>query len=144
MKKVFFSCMLLSVVFLLWACGASVKMIDSWMDDSKAGYKINNVLVIGISRKDITRNLWENTFVELLGKENIKAQAGHIAIDGCIANAHLALVAGGQQHMTKFVAHRHQGHTADSGLDILFGNVDLFIGKTAFEHRVKTFDRRNN
>ena len=82
MKKVFIPSMLLSVVLLLWACGASVKMIGSWMDDSKAGYTIDNVLVIGIHRKDINRNLWENTFVELLGKENIKAQASHTVIDG--------------------------------------------------------------
>ena len=82
MKKVFFPGLLLTVVLLLCACGASVKMIGSWMDDSRAGYSIDNVLVIGISREDITRNLWENTFVELLGKENIKAQAGHIVSGG--------------------------------------------------------------
>ena len=78
MNKIFFTGLLLIVVFLICACGASVKMIDSWMDESKAGYSIDNVLVIGISQKEITRNLWENTFVELLGKNSIKAQAGHI------------------------------------------------------------------
>jgi len=78
MKKVFFTGLLLTIVVFFCACGASVKMINSWMDDSMAGYSIDNVLVIGISRKEITRNLWENTFVELLGKNNIKAQAGHI------------------------------------------------------------------
>ena len=74
--------MFLSSVLFLWACGASVKMIGSWTDDSRAGYSIDNVLVIGIHRKDINRNLWENTFVELLDKENIKAQASHTVIDG--------------------------------------------------------------
>jgi len=80
MKNIFFPGILLTLVLLLCACGASVKMIGSWMDDSMAGYSIDNVLVIGINRKDIKRNLWENTFVELLGKENIKAQASHIII----------------------------------------------------------------
>jgi hypothetical protein len=82
MKNFFIPGMLLAVILLLGACGASVKMIGSWMDDSKAGYAIANVLVIGIIREDITRNLWENTFVELFGKENIKAQAGHIVTGG--------------------------------------------------------------
>ena len=82
MNKVFFRGMLFTVVLLVCACGASVKMIGSWMDTSKAGYSIDNVLVIGLSRNDITRNLWENTFVELLGKENVKAQAGHIVTGG--------------------------------------------------------------
>ena len=68
MKKYFIPSLLLIVLLLLSACGASIKMIDSWKDDSIAGYKIDNILVIGISRNDITRNLWENTFVELLGK----------------------------------------------------------------------------
>ena len=82
MKKSFISGLLFTVLLLLSACGASVKMIGSWTNDSMAGYHIDNVLVIGISRQDITRNLWEDTFVELLGKENIKAQASHIVMAG--------------------------------------------------------------
>jgi len=82
MKKVFLTGILFAVGLLLFACGGfSVKMIGSWMDDSKAGYTVDNVLVIGISREDVTRNLWEDTLVELLGKQNIKAQAGHIVMD---------------------------------------------------------------
>jgi len=82
MKKVFFPGILLTVVLLLCACGASVKMVGSWMDDSMAGYSIDNVLVIGISHADISRNLWENTFVELLGKKNVKAQASNVVMGG--------------------------------------------------------------
>lgn len=82
MKKVFFPGIFLTVVFLLCACGTSVKMIGSWADDSMAGYTVDNVLVIGIAREDISRNLWENTFVELLGKKNIKAQASNIVTGG--------------------------------------------------------------
>jgi hypothetical protein len=82
MKKMLLPGLLFTAALFLFACGASVKMTSSWMDDSKAGYKINNVLVVGISREDITRNLWENTFVEQLGKQNIRAQAGHIVMGG--------------------------------------------------------------
>lgn len=80
MKKVFSPVVFITIVLLLSACGVSVKMIGSWMDDSRAGYTIDNVLVIGVSRNDIARNLWENTFVELLGKDNIEAQANHIVM----------------------------------------------------------------
>jgi hypothetical protein len=81
MKNVFPLSLLLTIVLILGACGASVKMLGSWMDNSMAGYSIDNVLVIGLSRKDIKRNLWENTFVELLAKKNVKAQASHNITD---------------------------------------------------------------
>jgi hypothetical protein len=92
MKNVFFPSMLLAIALLFSACGPSVKMIGSWMDNSMAGYSIDNVLVIGISRKEIRRNLWENTFVELLGKENIKAQAINIVTGGQVVEDRQSIV----------------------------------------------------
>ena len=68
--------------------------------------------------------------------------AGHIAIDRGIADAHLALVASGQQHRAKFVAERHQGHAADPRLHVLFGDVVFGIGKAARQHLVKGHYRR--
>jgi len=62
-----------TVLLLLSACGASVKMLGSWVDDSKPEYKVEDVLILGMNRDYIVRNLWENTFSELLEKEKVKA-----------------------------------------------------------------------
>ena len=79
---------------------------------------------------------------QLVGVLEHRITARHVAIDGRITDAHLALVAGGKQHVTELVRQRHQGHTADARLDILLGDVDVAVGKTVLQHRVETLDRR--
>ena len=78
----------------------------------------------------------------LIGVLQHRIAARHIAIDGGIADRHLALVAGGQQHVAELVAERHQRHAPDARLDILFGQVALPLGKYIAQHRVERADRR--
>lgn len=62
-----------AALLLLSGCGASVKMLGSWVDESKPEYKVKDVLVLGMDPDVLVRNLWENTFSELLAKDNVVA-----------------------------------------------------------------------
>lgn len=81
MRKVFASGVILVVLSFLFACAPpSVKLLGSWSDDTMSGYSIKKVLVIGVAQDEISRKLWENTFVELLQQKDVQAQASHIVI----------------------------------------------------------------
>jgi hypothetical protein len=78
MKKQFLRYTLLAALCLLIvSCSASTKVVNSWMDNEAAGYKINNVLVIGISRDNTSQRLFEETFVEAFNQEQISAEASY-------------------------------------------------------------------
>ena len=66
----FFYFLLLAV--LCQACAKST-LISSWVDDSFQGPIKGTVLVIGVFKNSSARKIYEDSFVEYLGKEGIKA-----------------------------------------------------------------------
>jgi len=78
MKKHFFLLFLLAALCLfLSSCLSSTRVIHSWTDSSAGGYRVKNVLIIGVSRQNTTQRLFEDTFVEAFRAENIKAAASY-------------------------------------------------------------------
>lgn len=82
MRKIFVAGIILPVLLLVFvACVPSpVKMLGSWMDYTMSGYSINKVLVIGVTRDERSRKLWEDTFVELLKDKGVQAKSSLIVM----------------------------------------------------------------
>src|SRR3546814_3649379 len=55
---------------------------------------------------------------------------------------HLALVAGGEQHVAEFVGKAHQRHAPDARLDILLGDVAAAPREHRPQHLVECLDGR--
>src|SRR5690606_39438338 len=66
----------LAVVALLAAC-ATTHLKDSWKDPQFSGAPFRNVLVIGISRSDANRRLFEDGFVQALRAAGIERSEEH-------------------------------------------------------------------
>jgi len=75
---VIFTCIIVLVVAA--ACGPKAKVTSSWVDPSLKGYKVDDILVMGVSRNEASLNLWENVFVDLFAGDNVRAMASHKVI----------------------------------------------------------------
>lgn len=80
MKKLFGTCLSVFMLITLVACSQKAKVTSSWADPSLKSYGANNILVFGISKSDTNQKLYENVFVEKLGKTDIQAMASYNAI----------------------------------------------------------------
>ena len=49
--------------------------------------------------------------------------AGHVAVEGAVANGDFGFVAGAEDQGAEFIGERHQEIAADAGLDVFFGGV---------------------
>jgi hypothetical protein len=58
---------------VLFAGCSSSKLIDSWKDQSYRRGKMKNVLVLAINNNKIKRRIWEDSYVEALRAQGIKA-----------------------------------------------------------------------
>jgi hypothetical protein len=65
----------LPLLLLLQGCGHS-KLVTSWMNDSKPGYRLSKVLVIAVFKDPITRKIYENSFINLLKNVGVEAFPG--------------------------------------------------------------------
>ena len=66
--------------------------------------------------------------------------AAHVAVERRVADRHLALVAGGHDHVAELVRQRHQRHRAQAGLDVLFRDVRLLALEGWGEHPAECLD----
>ena len=55
--------------------------------------------------------------------------AGHVAVNGAVTDGHFALVAGRDDHAVEFVRDSHERDPAQAGLQILLGDVRIFLGE---------------
>lgn len=72
--------LLSAAAVLLVASCASVSVTNQWKDPSWSGPPATNVLVIGVSRSDTTRRLFEDTFVRDLTAAGVRASASYASI----------------------------------------------------------------
>jgi hypothetical protein len=63
----------------LVAC-STVSVTDQWKDPTFTGPPLSNVLVIGITRSDTMKRVFEDTFSQQLQSAGIKAEAGYTQI----------------------------------------------------------------
>lgn len=63
------------------AC-TTAKPMAEWRDQDYAGGPFDNILIVGVSDQETVRRVFENTFVDRLGEENIKATAGFAVMPG--------------------------------------------------------------
>ncbi len=66
---------LIVFIAVLAAC-STTKPTAEWRDRSYSGKAFDNILIVGIAAKVTARRAFENTFVDRLNDENIKATAG--------------------------------------------------------------------
>jgi hypothetical protein len=76
--------LLLVLLLFLVSCTPKAQLIGVWADDSFSGYKINDVLVIGISRDHNVQKLWEDVFTIHLNQEKVNAMASYATVGGTI------------------------------------------------------------
>jgi hypothetical protein len=62
-----------TMAFLVLGCGRTTELSDVWADSMWDGEPIDNVLVIGVSRKPDVRTAFENYFVDQFKKEKVQA-----------------------------------------------------------------------
>jgi len=74
---IFFS---IALVLTLAACGPKAKITSSWVDPSQKSYAANDILVLGVSRSEASLKLWENVFVDLLTKTDVRTMASYKVI----------------------------------------------------------------
>lgn len=67
-------CFLVLSAAVVSAC-TTAKPVMEWRDPSYAGGPFDTILIVGISNQETVRRTFENTFVDRLGKDNIKATA---------------------------------------------------------------------
>ena len=68
------------VLTVIAACAPKAKVTSSWVDPSLRGYKVDNILVMGMGREEVNMNLWENVFVDLFSRDNVHAKASYKVI----------------------------------------------------------------
>ena len=74
----------LVLLLLLVSCTPKAQLIGVWADESFSDYKINDVLVIGISRDANAQKLWEDVFTSHLNQEKVNAMASYVTVGGTI------------------------------------------------------------
>ena len=62
-----------TMAFLVLGCGRATELSDVWADSMWDGEPIDNVLVIGVSRKPDVRTAFEDYFVAQFKKEKVQA-----------------------------------------------------------------------
>jgi len=77
MKKAIQAILLITILPLcLIGCGPKTKVTSSWVNEQQVP-KIGTILIIAISKNEISRRLWEDSFVEQFAVKNISAVASH-------------------------------------------------------------------
>ncbi len=74
---IFFS---ITLVLSFSACARKAKVIQSWVDPTRTEYAANDILVLGVSRSEVSLKLWENVFVDQFINMGVRAKASHKVI----------------------------------------------------------------
>jgi len=77
MKKFLIGVFLICLSLALTSCGPKIKVVNSWSDDSLSNYSIDSVLVIGVARSDLTRKMFDDSFVEAFTEKKVRAMPGY-------------------------------------------------------------------
>ena len=80
MKKKLYPFFVLIFVFFLSSCGPKVKLSSSWLEPGMQGYKAQDVLVLGVSRSEVSLKLWESVFAEKLAAVGVRAMESNKVI----------------------------------------------------------------
>ncbi len=80
MKNVILALFSIALVLMLAGCGPKAKITSSWVDPSQKSYAANDILVLGMSRSEPVLKLWENVFVDLFTKTDIRTMASYKVI----------------------------------------------------------------
>jgi len=70
----------MTLVLSFAACAQKAKVTESWVDPTRTEYAANDILVLGVSRIEVSLKLWENVFVDQFTKIGIRAAASHKVI----------------------------------------------------------------
>ena len=69
----------LAALALLYAC-ASVELANTWKDPAFAGPPLRSVLVVGLSRSEVNRRIFEDSFTRDLIAAGLTASASHTVL----------------------------------------------------------------
>lgn len=70
---------LLVLLFVVAGCG-STKLVSSWKQSDYAGATLKRVLVLAVSKDELQRRVYEDSFVEKLKIDGIEAIASHTLV----------------------------------------------------------------
>jgi len=62
------------------ACAQQAKVTESWVDPARTEYAANDILVLGVGRREVSLKLWENVFVDQFINMEVRAKASHNVI----------------------------------------------------------------
>ena len=89
----------------------------------------------------VARKAVDQRFVNVLDHGKT---AGHVAVQGAVANGHFRFVAGGQHQRTRLVRDRHQDIAANTRLNVFFGRIGRQSHKQGIKHLAIDRHRRRN
>lgn len=76
---------------------STTHMKETWKDPGFAGPALKQVMVIGVSRSDANRRVFEDGFVKALGDAGVRASPGYPALPGAAAIPQERIVAAAKQ-----------------------------------------------
>ena len=74
-KLIYIAATIFSFIFIT-SC-SNTKLTSVWMDKEKSGTSFNDILVIGISDKELNRRLFEETFTTELNAAGVKSEVSY-------------------------------------------------------------------
>ncbi len=77
MKNVIAILFSITLILSFTACARKAKVTQSWVDPTRTEYMANDILVLGVSRSEVSLKLWENVLVDQFIKMGIRATASH-------------------------------------------------------------------
>lgn len=84
-----FRSIMLMLPVLLAACSTAPSISNQWKDPTWSGPPASNVLVLGITKSDTHRRIFEDTFVQQLQAAGVKAEQSYTQIPAGGASAQL-------------------------------------------------------
>ncbi len=90
MKKILHFSLLLIFSTLFTSCSAN-RLLSSWKDTSLDEYRLQNLLVVGVSQDETKRRIYEDTFVTSFKKVNVQAVPSYTVCKEAIKPSEKAL-----------------------------------------------------
>jgi len=74
------SILLICTSLVLFACGPKAKLMSSWVDPTLKEYVIEDILILGVSRSEVSLKLWEVVFADHFTQAGVHAMESHKVI----------------------------------------------------------------
>jgi hypothetical protein len=72
--------LLICTTLVLFSCGPKAKLTSSWVDPTLKEYVVKDILILGVSRSEVSLKLWEVVFADHFTQAGVHAMESHQVI----------------------------------------------------------------